>query len=159
MKLPLVYMVACLLLHNYPAVSLPEFFVNLVDNLDRLNNFPWGKLMWEDNTVRLKKQAHAKSGKFECGVLNSQYNLFGLHLPLQVWLYETFPNVAARFATKANEVAKPRMLDWVPTKQPMFARVEEVLFFVLGDEVSSCIVKGDMTLWLCQCLLDTIIVS
>ena len=48
-KLALVYVVACLLLHNYLTVSLLEFFVNLVDNLDRFNNYPWRKLVWEDS--------------------------------------------------------------------------------------------------------------
>ena len=118
MKLVLVYMVTCLLLHNYPTTSLPKFFVNLVDNLDRFNNYSWGKLVWEDSSVRLKKQAHTESGKFKRGVLNSYHNLFGFHLPLQVWLYETFLDVLASFVTKANEVVIPRMLNWVPTEQP-----------------------------------------
>ena len=40
MKLALVYLVASLLLNNNLFVSLPEFFVNLVDNLENFNNFP-----------------------------------------------------------------------------------------------------------------------
>ena len=44
-KLVLVYLVASLLLNNNPTVSLLEFFVNLVDNLETFNNFPWGKVV------------------------------------------------------------------------------------------------------------------
>ena len=40
MKLPLMYLIASLLLNNNPTVSLPEFFVNLVENLKNFNNFP-----------------------------------------------------------------------------------------------------------------------
>ena len=148
-KLALVYVVACLLLHNYLTVSLPKFFVNLVDNLNKFNNYLWGKLVWEDSTVRPKKQAHSKNGKFECGVSNSHYNLFGFHLSLQVWLYKTFLDVTVSFVTKAHEVAIPRMLGWVPAEHLMFARVEEVLFSVSGDELSSYSVKRYMILWLC----------
>ena len=93
MKLALVYVVTCLLLHNSAIMSLPEFFINLVDNLKNFNNYLWGKLVWEESTDRLKKQAQNERVKFDRSVSNSHYNLFGFHLSLQVWLYETFPNV------------------------------------------------------------------
>ena len=97
-KLALVYLLASLLLNNNPTVVLPEFFINLVDNVEIFNNFPWGKVVWEDSTTRIKKQAQNKRTKLNRDIINSRYNLFSFHLPLQVWLYEIFPNVAKNFA-------------------------------------------------------------
>ena len=54
-KLTLVYLATSLLLNNNPTVVLPEFFVNLVDNMENFNNCPWGKVVWEDSTTRIKK--------------------------------------------------------------------------------------------------------
>ena len=45
MKLTLMYLVASFILNNNSTVSLPEFFVNLVDNLENFNNFSWGKVV------------------------------------------------------------------------------------------------------------------
>ena len=126
-KLALVYLVTSLPLNNNPIGSLPEFFINLVDNLESFNNFPSGQLVWEDIIGRIKKQTQNEVVKFECSVTNSHYNLFSFHLPLQVWLYEIFPIVTKNFANKVDEEAIPRMLGWVPSEQPTFARVNAVL--------------------------------
>ena len=63
-KLALVYLVASLLLKKNSTISLPEFFVHLVDNLENFNEFSWGKVVWEDNIGRLKQQAQNKCAKF-----------------------------------------------------------------------------------------------
>ena len=55
-NLALVYLLASLLLNNNPTIVQPEFFINLVDNLENVNNFPWGKVVWEDSTTRIKRQ-------------------------------------------------------------------------------------------------------
>ena len=124
MKLVLVYLIASLLLNNNPTVVLPDFFVN---NLKNVNNFPWGKAVWEDNTTRIKKQAQNKWVKFERGITNSHYNLYDFHLPLQVWLYELFPSVSENFTNRVNANAILRIFASVPSEQPTFARVDEVL--------------------------------
>ena len=55
-KLKLVYTVTSLLLNNNLTVVLVEFFVNLVDNLENFNNFPWGKVLWENSTAGIKNK-------------------------------------------------------------------------------------------------------
>ena len=67
--------------------------------------------------------------------INKQAPLFGFHLPLQVWLYKIFPSAAKNFANRVDMDVIPKMLAWVPSEQPTFARVDEVLFSVAGDEV------------------------
>ena len=96
-NLALVYLVISLLLNNNPTVVLLEFFVNLVDNMKIFNNFPSIKVVWDDSTMRIKKQAQNDQVKFERGITSFHYNLFGFHLPLQVWLYEIFPSVVENF--------------------------------------------------------------
>ena len=44
-NLTLVHLVASLLLNNNLTIVLSEFFVNLVDNLENFNNFPWRKVV------------------------------------------------------------------------------------------------------------------
>ena len=43
LKLALVYLVTSVLLNNNPTVVLPEFFVNLVDNIGKFQQLPLGK--------------------------------------------------------------------------------------------------------------------
>ena len=86
--------------------------------------------------MRIKKQAQNKKAKFECDIANSNYNLFGFQLPLQVWLYEIFPSIADNFANRVDVDTIPRMLGWVPSEQSTFARVDEVLFS-MDDQVST----------------------
>ena len=57
-KFSLIYLLAMVFLANNPSVCLPKYFVNLVDNLNDFNNFHWGKLIWDDNIIRLRNQLH-----------------------------------------------------------------------------------------------------
>ena len=82
--------------------------------------------MWEDKIARIKKQAQNEQVKFEHGITNSHYNLFVSTFLFQVWLYELFPSVVENFANRVDVDAISRMLTWVPSKQPTFARVDEV---------------------------------
>ncbi|XP_073022678.1 uncharacterized protein [Primulina eburnea] len=98
--------------------------LRLIDDLDRFNSYPWGRVALRDAVRCLKKDllgrynylTEAQGGK----EVNGSFLVGGFVLPLQILAYEYFPSVAQKFAKRrdVDGLMLPRMFQWVTNTWP-----------------------------------------
>ncbi|VFQ70077.1 unnamed protein product [Cuscuta campestris] len=74
---------------NQPTVKFPMCYINLVDDIDEFDNFPWGDDVWSD----LVDHVHRCGLSIEKGG-TSRPTFGGYMFALQIWAFETFPSLA-----------------------------------------------------------------
>ncbi|CAA2972251.1 Hypothetical predicted protein, partial [Olea europaea subsp. europaea] len=89
LKLGLIYILESLVRCHHKKTAIDLFHLEIVDNLDRFNDYPWGRRCFED-TVHVFTRSHLKSK----GAMR-KYDTYGL--PLAIWTYEAVPILGARF--------------------------------------------------------------
>ncbi|XP_073027983.1 uncharacterized protein [Primulina eburnea] len=95
----------------------------LIDDLDRFNSYPWGRVAFRDAVRCLKKDLLGRytyltetQGRKE---VDESFLIGGFVLPLQILAYEYYPSVAQKFAKRRDVVdglTLPRMFQWVTNK-------------------------------------------
>ena len=133
-KVALLFFVSNLVLANNSNVYLDSFYLHLVEDLDRFNNYPWGRVLWDDMTRCLRHAAESEAIKSKAGITRSgTINVFGWQLPLQTWAYETIPIIDNRFCDKYDEDNVPRLLRWSCNDAP---KGKDVVDVFEGSKVS-----------------------
>ncbi|XP_073303897.1 uncharacterized protein [Primulina huaijiensis] len=94
-------------------------FLRLVDDLDRFNHYPWGRVAYRDAVRCLKKDLLGRynylteaQGRKE---VDGSFLVGGFVLPLQILAYECYPSVAQKIARRRDVegLMLPRMFQWV----------------------------------------------
>ncbi|KAH6779204.1 hypothetical protein C2S52_010441 [Perilla frutescens var. hirtella] len=92
-------------------------YLHVVDNVQRFNNFPWGKVTYEFQ-IRSMEQARSclASAKRKDG--RRAIDIHGFLYPVQAWLYEIMPSIASCYALPVGVEGDvfPRMLRWCVPK-------------------------------------------
>ncbi|VFQ78815.1 unnamed protein product [Cuscuta campestris] len=89
LKMSLLYALANTFLGNQPSVNFPMCYLNLVDDLDEFNSYPWGDDVWRELVDHVYRCAVCieKGG-------STRPTFGGFMFALQVWAFETFPALA-----------------------------------------------------------------
>ncbi|XP_022895023.1 uncharacterized protein LOC111409242 isoform X1 [Olea europaea var. sylvestris] len=101
LKLGLVYILESVLRCHHKKTAIDIFHLEIVDDIDRFNNYHWGRRCFED-TVHVFTRSHSKPKGFV-----RKYNTYGLPLALQIWAYETVPLLGTRFAKRGGGYTLP----------------------------------------------------
>ncbi|XP_022859440.1 uncharacterized protein LOC111380180 [Olea europaea var. sylvestris] len=92
LKLGMVYIVESVLRCHHKKTAIDPFYLEIVDDIDRFNDYPWGRRYFED-TVHVFTRSHSKPK----GVMR-KYDTYRFPLAMQIWVYETVPLLDTRFA-------------------------------------------------------------
>jgi hypothetical protein len=113
-KLGALYFITSYLLpRDYKKVVEHYLFV-LVDDFNKMNLFPWGKLLFDALISSLRDGLSKRT---------AHYRLKGLLVVFQVWIYETIPSLDGSIATRiAREY--PRIRNWTADDHPSVAKLE-----------------------------------
>ncbi|KAJ0591509.1 hypothetical protein HanHA300_Chr03g0074101 [Helianthus annuus] len=96
-----------------------KMVLNLVDDLEAWNNFPWGSYLWQSTYVHV----YDLSRRHQQG--NAGFSLPGCVWPFKMWIYEVFPEFKEMVSFFKTE-AIPRFLGWGPGKRVTTATVERI---------------------------------
>ncbi|KAH6787286.1 hypothetical protein C2S52_006838 [Perilla frutescens var. hirtella] len=117
-KLVLLLMVYGILLakdHTSKGVTLE--YLHVVDDVQRFNNFPWGKVTYEF-LIRSMEQARSCLARAKRKDGRRAIDVHRFLYPIQAWLYEIMPSIASRYALPVGAEGDvfPRMLRWCVPK-------------------------------------------
>lgn len=88
-------------------------YLNLCDDLNAFNTFPWGRLSYE-YFVSEFYHSHTLMSTEEKGNRNVAYDVFGFAHCLQVWALEVFPDIEGlkEYRNSRGPNTIPRILGW-----------------------------------------------
>ncbi|CAH9085630.1 unnamed protein product [Cuscuta epithymum] len=115
-KLALLHVLSHGLFGNQVARELPSSYVNLVEDLEAFNTYPWGEDVWADLVSNMR--TNAKSLK-KCK--GERVTVPGCLIAIQVWAFETFTGLAKADICKViegREMSIPRAVKWEFLKKP-----------------------------------------
>ncbi|CAH9055909.1 unnamed protein product, partial [Cuscuta epithymum] len=123
-KLGLLHVLGNYILGNQSSLKVPTTYINLVDDLDVFNKFPWGDIVWSDLLDKVPKcAAILGEGK------STRVTFPGYVFALQIWGFETFPELTRkRVCLKRHETYWPRTLNWSVTSKPSAVILGEIIF-------------------------------
>ncbi|KAF8408810.1 hypothetical protein HHK36_004879 [Tetracentron sinense] len=106
-KLALIIFLEYYLLGSETHTRVNEHYLELVNNLEEFNKYPWGLVSYKRTTEKL---AHGLNNA------SPRYNLYGCPFAFQAWAFEHIPELA-NFCVKENKgIYFPRMMKWQSTK-------------------------------------------
>ncbi|CAH9093576.1 unnamed protein product [Cuscuta epithymum] len=109
-KLALLYILSHCLFGNQTARPMKAYYINLVNDLDAFNAYPWGDDVWDDLVNKVKQSCEAlDKGK------GDRVTFPGFMVAFQWWAFETFPGLAKAGLCKVmngTEHIMPRTLKW-----------------------------------------------
>ncbi|GAB2211351.1 hypothetical protein Drorol1_Dr00024660 [Drosera rotundifolia] len=109
LKMALVLFVSGVLLGNDYKVKVPAFLWELVEDLDRFNDFEWGK----DGYTMLYHNLHERQIGLKAGEKHrARYHVYGFTHAFQIWAYEAIPQIGQRLGEKYKSNEIPRFLNW-----------------------------------------------
>nr|GEV42397.1 uridine kinase-like protein 4 [Tanacetum cinerariifolium] len=108
--------------------------LQLVDDLDSWNAFPWGSYIWDLTYAQLTSVLQTRKG-LHLSLLSTKlprYNLVGFIWPFKIWIFEVFP-CTRQFARRDPGVI-PRAIAWHKTCALRKEMFQEFLVFKEGHE-------------------------
>ncbi|XP_038688821.1 uncharacterized protein LOC119987977 [Tripterygium wilfordii] len=131
LKLALVYFVESVLMPRERRNAINIKWLQLVDDLDAFNQYPWGSVCYERTATSLACAMIGRAEKYlSKGKAKETYSLYGMPIVLQIWAYEIVPIIAQRYATKCGET-HPRILKYsgnqTPTSDDIVSDVFELI--------------------------------
>ncbi|XP_044477803.1 uncharacterized protein LOC123223380 [Mangifera indica] len=124
-----------------------ELILQLVDDWDSFNKYPWGTMVW---TLTAESMSRAIEKRYE-EVMNDHraydpkipvqcYALMGFTVAFQLWIYETLNNLGGFVACKSTDRI-PRMLRWKTLERPGWDLVN-CLFETSQDVVTPVLIPS-----------------
>ncbi|KAK3225699.1 hypothetical protein Dsin_005561 [Dipteronia sinensis] len=117
--------------------------LELVDDLEAFNKFPWGSFIYARTFNSLSTCLHGREDKLKIKFTDDKleenvdgpvrrkgekYNVYGFLTAFQVWAIEAIPKwVTLGYAVRVNNVA-PRILNWQCTGTPSYADIQKTIF-------------------------------
>ncbi|MCL7032903.1 hypothetical protein MKW94_026546 [Papaver nudicaule] len=134
-KLALVYLLEFLLLGKDKKTYVDLRFLQIVDDLDEFNMYPWGLVSYERTFSSLAIALRRRAEKFKekkrtnPNHCHETYSLRGFPFAFQVWAYENIPKLGEAFAKRIDHVKYcPPILRWMCETAPAYAAVQAEVF-------------------------------
>ncbi|VFQ77240.1 unnamed protein product [Cuscuta campestris] len=125
-KIGVLYLLGSHIVGNQPSMKLPPLYLHLVDDLSRLNAYPWGDEIWD-----LLVEDMAKCSLTLRTSKKDRFTFPGFLMALQIWAFETFPGLEKREVCEMIESRRgkwPRALRWATPTLTNHIVLEEVIF-------------------------------
>ena len=132
-RLGMLYVLSSIILANGKTVRIPMTYVELVEDIEGFNDYPWGIPAWEMTRDSIRS-AISNKGKGKGKFSAMRYTLIGFPHSLLVWAFESIPGIRGSFASGLGENI-PRMLSWSSEESVMFVQVKQILIGTKDDEV------------------------
>ena len=121
-RLGMLYVLSSIILANGKTVRIPMTYVELVQDIQAFNDYPWGIPAWEMTRDSIRSTVLNKvKGKGKGSGM--RYILIGFPHSLMVWAFENIPGIRGSFAKTLSENT-PRMLLWASVGSVMFGQVK-----------------------------------
>ncbi|CAA3007059.1 Hypothetical predicted protein [Olea europaea subsp. europaea] len=120
----LYFLTAYLFPRDYKKV-VDNYLFTLVEDLDAMNRFPLGKLLFDIILGLLKDGLSRRT---------AHYRLRGMLVVFQVWIYKTFPSLDEIVVTRTSKT-HPRIMNWMADEQPSAAKLEGAGYFANVDVI------------------------
>ncbi|VFQ96167.1 unnamed protein product, partial [Cuscuta campestris] len=104
-KLALLHLLGNVMFGHQSCVSFPIGYINLVDDLDAFDKFPWGEVIWEELLTHAGRCAQSLKARGR-----GRVTFGGFVFALQVWAFEKFPSLRE---SGHCQIVKGRE-DWIP---------------------------------------------
>ncbi|KAI3974668.1 hypothetical protein MKX01_021512 [Papaver californicum] len=133
-KLALVYLLEFLLLGKDKKTYIDLRFLQIVDDLDEFNMYPWGLVSYERTFSSLAIALRRRAEKFKekqrtnPNHWHETYSLRGFPFAFQVWAYENIPKLGEAFAKRIDHVNCPPILRWMCETAPSYASIQTEVF-------------------------------
>ncbi|KAK0574581.1 hypothetical protein LWI29_025759 [Acer saccharum] len=137
-KLALILLLEMTLVGKDDRNAILYWALELVDDLDAFNRFPWGSFIYARTFNSLASCLVGRDDKFKDKFKEGvdapskrkveRYNVYGFLTAFQVWGIEAIPKWATvGYAVKVNNVA-PRILNWRCTETPSYVDILKNIF-------------------------------
>ncbi|KAJ0112271.1 hypothetical protein Patl1_01713 [Pistacia atlantica] len=131
-KLALILVLELFLCGRDKRRLIHPFHMQLVDDLDQFNAYPWGTFCWawsykslhDALSGRLNKYADRSAKKNN----DCKYNLAGCPFIFQAWVYEAIPYCNGLYGVKKSLPSIPRIVTWNTSKTIEYRDVQLRLF-------------------------------
>ncbi|KAK2642008.1 hypothetical protein Ddye_023771 [Dipteronia dyeriana] len=141
-KLALILILEKTLVGKDDRTSILYWALELVDDLDAFNKFPWGSFLYDRTFNSLSTCLLGRDDKFKNKFNDKlkekvdgpmkrkveRYNVYGFAMAFQVWAIEAIPKwVTLGYVVRVNNVA-PRILNWQCNETPTFVEIQKSIF-------------------------------
>ncbi|KAK0590188.1 hypothetical protein LWI29_023734 [Acer saccharum] len=142
-KLALILLLEMTLVGKDDRTSILYWALELVDDLEAFNKFPWGSFIYARTFHSLSTCLHGRHDKFKNKFTDDKleenvdgpvrrkgekYNVYGFLTAFQVWAVEAIPKwVTLGYAIRVNNVT-PRILNWQCTGTPSYVDIQKTIF-------------------------------
>ncbi|CAH9129567.1 unnamed protein product [Cuscuta epithymum] len=139
LKLACAFYVQCVLLSRNKKTNMNSQFLKLADDLDRFKAYPWAKVSYNLMVSQIKTLMVGQGERFKENkkanprYKNAKFTLHGLPLVLQVWAYESLPELGQRCAERVGNHDVP-LLNWKATGFFHLQTLNEMIFKDHYDE-------------------------
>ncbi|CAH9085886.1 unnamed protein product [Cuscuta europaea] len=122
-KLSLLHVLSQSFLAAEGQVTVKGKYLNLVDNLENFNKYPWGRVVWDDMDTYFRASVASMKSNPE------HYNIYGCVLALQIWAFECFPILTdIELAQCVDPTARPLCLKWTSTTKTTADVLKNTIF-------------------------------
>ncbi|KAK3194119.1 hypothetical protein Dsin_025429 [Dipteronia sinensis] len=143
-KLALLYFLETILFRKDQKVHISALQVELLENLETFNKYPWGRKCYETtlNSLqrdlrRMSQEYHTTSKKMVSNKKRKchdnkekdgirQYALHGFPYAFQIWACEAIPAIGVEIANKSGTLL-PRIVNWITPGTPDATNVIKLL--------------------------------
>ncbi|KAK2656182.1 hypothetical protein Ddye_009234 [Dipteronia dyeriana] len=133
-KLALVFFLEMTLVGKDDRNAIMYWALQLVDDLDAFNSFPWGTFLYGRTFDSLSTCVVGRDDKYKERLESpakrkaEKYNVYGFVTAFQVWAIEAIPKWAMLgYASRVNNVT-PRILNWKCTEIPSYVELYDNVF-------------------------------
>ncbi|KAJ4716640.1 Phospholipase-like protein [Melia azedarach] len=123
------------------------WILQMVDDLEQFNRFPWGSVVWtytfrslskvmarQLSTYKVKQAQKRKKGLKHV----NRYNLCGFPFAFQFWMYEAISTAGSELGKRTNS-RLPRMLRWVVTRKNV--RDEDLKLYIFNARLPPSVIR------------------
>ncbi|XP_038713466.1 uncharacterized protein LOC120007340 [Tripterygium wilfordii] len=147
LKLALVYFLESVLLPRERSRNIDIQWLQLVDNVNVFNKYPWGSVSYARTAKSLASVMVGRAENFKKrSTKMEKYSIYGFPLVLQIWLYEAVPRIGMSYANVRKENRFPRILNWSSTATPESNAIVSNIFDMKKLEVHDTLVPTDLEL-------------
>lgn len=122
LKMALLYFLESFLLPKQHTVNVNMEHIEMVDDEELFNNYPWGRLAFELLVDYMQKALVSKGA--------TGISMGGFIFPLLAWAYEVIPTLSSPDNFFARKVSNriPRIINWAADTQPKWKDLDRKVF-------------------------------
>ncbi|CAH9084886.1 unnamed protein product [Cuscuta europaea] len=125
-KLVVLNLIANFIIGNQKSVKCPPMYINMVDDLDLVKQYPWGDEIWRDLLEKVPKWTQNIKK-----AIKDRFTFLGFVFALQIWAFESFPALRLANVCTVEEGRRsmwPRLLKWSVPNKTNIATLADAIF-------------------------------